>query len=171
MARQLAEATALLRIVPKAGLPGISDQKALLFRQFVHSRSGGEVVGRLLAAVQHHDQRERFSAITDSPEASEGSDRKPMRTVFRGTRLIDTVPTRSGFSQWTAPGDAHKQTVSALMVGLGQSYMSEALRGFLERLRDARLQPGFGWDGRRSRTGRKDIFAGERPLRGAYLCE
>ena len=43
---------------------GIGDEEALLFRQFVHSRSGGEVVGRLLAAVQHHNQWQRFSAIT-----------------------------------------------------------------------------------------------------------
>jgi hypothetical protein len=86
-----------------------------------------------------------LSRKQDSTEASEGPDSKPMRTVSRGTRLIDTVPTRSGFSQWTAPGvDAQEQTVSALTEGLGQSYMSEALRGFLERLRTRGFSLGLG---------------------------
>ena len=41
-------------------------------------------------------------------------------------------------------GDAQRQTVSALMEGLGQSYVSEALRGFLERLRTRGSSLGLG---------------------------
>ena len=41
----------------------IGDEKRLLLRQLVHPRAGGKVVGRLGAAVQHHDERQRLSGV------------------------------------------------------------------------------------------------------------
>ena len=35
----------------------------MLLGQRVHARAGGEVVGRLGAAVQHDDQRHRLAAV------------------------------------------------------------------------------------------------------------
>jgi poly(hydroxyalkanoate) depolymerase family esterase len=108
-----------------------------------------------------------------SPEASEGTDRKPMRTVFRGTKLIDMVPTRSGFSQWTAPGvDPQQQTVSALTEGLGQPYGPEALRGFLERLRTRGSSLGSGWmAGDLARNGKTSWPEGTRFEEHTYVNE
>jgi hypothetical protein len=39
----------------------IGDQAAVLLGERVHPRAGGEVVGRLGAAVQHDDQRRRIT--------------------------------------------------------------------------------------------------------------
>ena len=41
------------------GCAGIGDEEAVLLGERVHPRAGGEVVGRLGAAVQHDDQRHR----------------------------------------------------------------------------------------------------------------
>jgi hypothetical protein len=43
--------------VRRSRLFGIGDEKALLFRQPVHPRPGGEILGPLTAAMQHDDQR------------------------------------------------------------------------------------------------------------------
>ncbi len=51
---------ALLR-VGRGGLRRVRHEKAVLLRERVHSRTGGEVVGRLGAAVQHHDERKPFA--------------------------------------------------------------------------------------------------------------
>ena len=48
-----------LRGVGRAGLRRPGDQAAVLLGERVHARAGGEVVRRLGAAVQHHDQRQR----------------------------------------------------------------------------------------------------------------
>ena len=53
---------AFLRI-GSLGLAGIDDQAAMLLGERVHPRAGGEVVGRLGAAVQHDDQRHRLAAM------------------------------------------------------------------------------------------------------------
>ena len=42
------------------GLRRIGDEAAVLLGERVHARAGGEVVGRLGAAVQHDDQRDRL---------------------------------------------------------------------------------------------------------------
>ena len=86
-----------------------------------------------------------LSRKQDSPEASEGPGRKPMRTMFRGTQLIDMVPRRSGSNHWTVPGvDAQQQTATALTEGLSQPYMPVAMHGFLERLRMRGSSLGLG---------------------------
>ena len=49
--------------IGRARLLGIGDEEALLFGQLVHPRAGGEILGRLGAAMQHHHQGKRLSAI------------------------------------------------------------------------------------------------------------
>ena len=44
-------------------LGGISNQAGVLFAERIHTGAGREVVGRLGAAMQHDDQRQRLSAI------------------------------------------------------------------------------------------------------------
>ena len=96
-----------------------------------------------------------------------------MRTVFRGTKLIDLVPTRSGFSQSTAPGvDPQQQTVSALTEGLGQPYGPGALRGFLERLRTRGSSLGLDWVADDlARNGRTSLPEGARFEEHTYVNE
>jgi hypothetical protein len=96
-----------------------------------------------------------------------------MRTVFRGTKLIDLVPTRSGFSQSTAPGvDPQQQTVSALTEGLGQPYGPGALRGFLERLRTRGSSLGLDWVADDlARDGRTSLPEGARFEEHTYVNE
>jgi hypothetical protein len=48
-----------LRGIRLCGLFGVHDDKTVRVRQTVHLRARGEVVGRLRAAVQHHDHRGR----------------------------------------------------------------------------------------------------------------
>jgi hypothetical protein len=50
-------------MVRGGGLRRIDDEAVVLFGERVHARAGGEVVGRLRAAVQHDDQRERLPTI------------------------------------------------------------------------------------------------------------
>jgi hypothetical protein len=49
------------RPVCSAGLFGIDHEAILLFRQEVHPGAGGEIVGRLSAAMKHDHQRKRLS--------------------------------------------------------------------------------------------------------------
>ena len=46
-----------------AGLPGIGDEACSGLGCDVHTRAGGEIVGRLGASVQHDDQGNRLPAI------------------------------------------------------------------------------------------------------------
>ncbi len=46
--------------VGRLGLARVDHEEPLLLGQIVHPRPGGEVLGRLRAAVQHHDERHRF---------------------------------------------------------------------------------------------------------------
>jgi hypothetical protein len=41
----------------------IHDDEAMTLGHFVHARAGREVVGVLRAAVQHHDERQRFVGV------------------------------------------------------------------------------------------------------------
>ena len=58
-----AEPVPALLGVGRLRLARIDDQAAMLLGERVHPRAGGEVVGRLGAAVQHDDQRHRLAAI------------------------------------------------------------------------------------------------------------
>ena len=58
-----AEPVPALRRVRGRRLRRIDDETGVLFGERVHARAGGEVVGRLGAAVQHDDQRQRLPAI------------------------------------------------------------------------------------------------------------
>src|SRR5438270_3065451 len=44
-------------------LRGIGNDDPELFRRLIHARAGGEILRRLFAAVQHHHQRQRLSAV------------------------------------------------------------------------------------------------------------
>ena len=48
-------------LIGSAGLLRIGHKAVLLFRQEVHPGAGGEIVGRLGAAVKHDDQRKLLS--------------------------------------------------------------------------------------------------------------
>src|SRR5882757_3560469 len=52
------------RLVCLAALCGIDHKASLFFCNKVHPRTGGEIVWRLGAAVQHNDQRKRLPLIT-----------------------------------------------------------------------------------------------------------
>ena len=58
-----AEPVPALRGIGGGGLGRIGDQAGVLLGEHVHPRAGGEVVGRLGAAVQHDDQGDRLPMI------------------------------------------------------------------------------------------------------------
>ena len=58
-----AEPVPALRGVGGGGLGRIGDETGVLLGERIHPRAGGEVVGRLGAAVQHDDQRDRLATI------------------------------------------------------------------------------------------------------------
>ena len=58
-----AEPVPALRGVGGGGLGRIGDEAGVLLGEHVHPRAGGEVVGRLGAAVQHDDQGDRLPTI------------------------------------------------------------------------------------------------------------
>ena len=58
-----AEPVPALRRVGGAGLRGVDDEAGVLLGERVHARAGGEVVGRLGAAVQHHHQGQRLPVV------------------------------------------------------------------------------------------------------------
>ena len=59
----LAEPVPAFLHVRRAGLAGIGHEAGVLLGRQVHPRAGGEVVGRLGAAVQHDDQRHRLPMV------------------------------------------------------------------------------------------------------------
>src|SRR4051794_17742864 len=48
--------------IGRRGLSRVGDETAMLLGKRIHAGAGGEVVGRLGTAVQHHDQRHRLGA-------------------------------------------------------------------------------------------------------------
>ena len=50
--------------VGRRRLRRVGDEERLLLRDLVHARAGGEIVRRLRAAVQHHDEGQALPAIT-----------------------------------------------------------------------------------------------------------
>ena len=80
-----------------------------------------------------------------SPEASEGLDRKPMRTASTESQFIDMRPPRSGSGHWTAPGfDAHPGSDDARTEGLPLPEVHKRMRGFLGHLGRLGSGPGSG---------------------------
>ena len=49
--------------VGRLRLRGIGDEERQLLGKIVHPRAGGEIVGRLVAAMQHHDKRQGLAII------------------------------------------------------------------------------------------------------------
>ena len=70
LARRLAPAALLVRLaepVPAFGAVGVArlsrveDQEAVLLSELIHAGAGGEVVGRLLATMQHDEEGDRLA--------------------------------------------------------------------------------------------------------------
>jgi hypothetical protein len=58
-----AEPVPAFGVVGRRRLCGIDDQPAMLLRHHVHARPGGEIVGRLRAAMQHDHEGKRPYAV------------------------------------------------------------------------------------------------------------
>jgi poly(hydroxyalkanoate) depolymerase family esterase len=82
-----------------------------------------------------------------SPAADDNDKDAGKRPVGRAARILDMVPPSSGGGAWTPPKftfpNAAPNAFNGPTAGLNQAQVPEALRGFLDRMSQPGLTPGF----------------------------
>ncbi len=122
-------------------LLGVSDEEPVLLRQLAHPRGGGEVVGGLRAAVQHHDQR---------PRAGPGGGNVERVRPGTGCAPVDRVHGRARERRNRRAGRGRRQVRPHTVGDLGQLPAQELPQPPGRAPRPGDVRRGAGVDARRS---------------------